>query len=371
MDDLFLVLKEDIVKQYPVVLLTVVESTGSTPREVGAHALVRWDGTAIGTIGGGAVEARAFEMAREAFSTKTSNMIHATLQGNAGDTLSAVCGGNTEIFCQYFSPEIYGVVEWISTVVKAQREHLPYTLLLNISSYEDWGMAIVNGERKIVCTCGEFEACHELNMFVKNEYCHMEQKTRSLWSTSRCDLYSEVLARPGRVFIFGAGHVAKALVPVLAGVGFSCVVIDDRPEYANAERFPQAEEIFVGNMNQIDQFLVITEHDYVCIMTRGHVSDYEIEKQVLPSKPGYLGIIGSQAKIDYVNDKLIGDGFSQEELNRVYAPIGLPISAATPAEIAVSIAGELIAVRARRDGHEKISARKWRAADVPSFRISR
>ncbi len=157
-------------------------------------------------------------------------------------------------------------------------------------------------------------------------------------------------------------------MPVLTNLDFSCVVVDDREAFANSRRFPDAE-VVVADLEQLPPSLAITPDDYVCIMTRGHAGDYAVERQVLPMRPGYIGVIGSRNKLAFVRDRLLQDGFSAGDMAGIYAPIGLPISAATPEEIAVSIAAELIAVRARREGREKKDACRWGSADVPRVRL--
>lgn len=166
-------------------------------------------------------------------------------------------------------------------------------------------------------------------------------------------LYHERLALPGRVFIFGGGHVAQALVPVLSGIDFSCIVIDDRPEFAKDDLFPRAAAVRLVDYRELPEDLGITADDYVCVMTRGHHGDYDVQRQILPIRPHYLGVIGSRRKLAFVKGKLLADGFSEADIDACYGPIGLAISAETPAEIAISIAAEMIAVRARREGREK------------------
>jgi len=147
--------------------------------------------------------------------------------------------------------------------------------------------------------------------------------------------------------IFGAGHVGLALEPILRYVNFTTKVIDDRPDFANRERFPEAEEVVV-----IDSFLdayqgmETDDNSYVVIVTRGHRWDYDVLKQTLKRPRAYVGMIGSRTKVAEVYRMLREDGFSQDELDRVYSPIGTNIFAETPEEIAISIAGEMIKVRA-------------------------
>jgi Xanthine and CO dehydrogenases maturation factor, XdhC/CoxF family len=148
-------------------------------------------------------------------------------------------------------------------------------------------------------------------------------------------------------FIFGAGHVGLALEPILRYVNFTTKVIDDRPDFANRERFPDADEVVV-----IDSFLDAYQgmetdaNSYIVIITRGHSGDYDVLKQSLKRTTAYIGMIGSRNKVAEVYRMLREDGFQQEDLDRVYSPIGTDIFAETPEEIAVSIVGEMIKVRA-------------------------
>lgn len=148
-------------------------------------------------------------------------------------------------------------------------------------------------------------------------------------------------------FIFGGGHVGQALEPILRYVNFATKVIDDRPDFANRERFPDADEVVV-----IDSFLdayrgmATDENSYIVIVTRGHAGDYDVLKQTLKRPAAYIGMIGSRNKVAELYRMLREDGFGQEELDRVYSPIGTSIFAETPEEIAISIAGEMIKVRA-------------------------
>lgn len=160
-----------------------------------------------------------------------------------------------------------------------------------------------------------------------------------------------------KALIFGGGHVGLALEPVLRYLDFTTIVIDDREDFANRERFPKADKVMV-----VDSFLeayqekstgvcIETNEDYyVIIVTRGHSGDYDVLKQTLEKTTAYIGMIGSKGKVAELYKMLQADGYAQETLDRVYSPIGLSIFAETPEEIAISIAGEMIQVRA---GHGK------------------
>jgi xanthine dehydrogenase accessory factor len=155
------------------------------------------------------------------------------------------------------------------------------------------------------------------------------------------------------VYIFGAGHVSMELAKTLSHLDFDVVVWDDRISFANDERFPDAKRVICKPMENVLNEIDITENDFVVVMTRGHVFDYLVEKQVLESKAAYIGVIGSSNKNKVLREKLLADGFSEERVRNVCAPIGIAIAAETPEEIAISIASELILFRSRLEKRRK------------------
>lgn len=148
-------------------------------------------------------------------------------------------------------------------------------------------------------------------------------------------------------FIFGGGHVGLALEPVLRYIDFSTVVLDDRAEYANEERFPKASQVKVlSDFKHSFADIETDENSYIIIVTRGHMGDYDVLKDALKQRSAYVGMIGSRKKNAMLFDMLRKDGYSEADIERVHAPVGLSIQAETPEEIAISIAAEMIQVRA-------------------------
>ena len=162
-----------------------------------------------------------------------------------------------------------------------------------------------------------------------------------------------------KAYIFGGGHVAKALDPVLRHVDFDTVIIDDRPEYANADRFPEAERTIVcSDFDHCFDEIEPDEDSYLIIVTRGHRGDLQVLRKALQVPHAYLGMIGSRRKNQLLYETLMEEGVSEEALAQVYAPIGLEIGSETPEEIGVSIVAEIIKVRAERTPEEeKIDAK--------------
>jgi len=152
------------------------------------------------------------------------------------------------------------------------------------------------------------------------------------------------------LYCFGAGHVAVPTCHIAALCGFRIVVIDDRADYANSERFPDAQNIqvqsgFVGKMDELD----INEDSYIVIVTRGHMFDRDVLEKALKTTAGYIGMISSRRKKETIFNELKNQGVTDIELARVHSPIGLPIGGETPEEIAVSIVAELISERTKPD----------------------
>lgn len=155
------------------------------------------------------------------------------------------------------------------------------------------------------------------------------------------------LQEGGRCYVFGGGHVSQALVPLLSGVDFCCVVLDERPDYATPALFPTAEAR-CGPLPALAAAIPFTTGDSVIIMTRGHQGDYEVLCEALRSPVWYIGMVGSHRKMEATFRWLREDGFTDADLSRIVTPIGLAIDAETPAEIAVSITAQLIQRRAAR-----------------------
>ncbi len=158
----------------------------------------------------------------------------------------------------------------------------------------------------------------------------------------------EVHERPSTLLIIGAGHVGKALATMGDMCGFSIEIVDDRPEFANAERFPEADRITCGRFDEVLDGYPIDPNTYVVCVTRGHKHDETSLRLVAATDAAYVGMIGSKRRVGAVLRHLIEDGIDPRAVERVHTPIGLHIGAETPEEIAVSIMAEII--RARRGG---------------------
>jgi xanthine dehydrogenase accessory factor len=169
-------------------------------------------------------------------------------------------------------------------------------------------------------------------------------------------LFMEPVLPTPTVYVFGGGHVSFFIVQAAKLAGFKVKVIDDRPAFANAERFPQADETIVMELDEVRDAFDFGQDDYIVLVTRGHQHDQQILEQIYDCNARYLGMIGSKSKISKMWKRLEAKGIDASYLDRVHAPIGLNIGADNPDEISISVVGELILER--RMGKVKHTRRK-------------
>ena len=171
-------------------------------------------------------------------------------------------------------------------------------------------------------------------------------ETSYLELTAGNDSYCRKFVPRERLIVLGGGHISQPVCRIASMLEFAVTVVDDRPLFANYERFPDAEEVICESFRKAIQGLHIRENDYVCVVTRGHQWDGECLREILSGQmPAYLGMIGSRRRVKGLYDVLEKEGFSRVILESIHSPIGLSIQAVTPAEIGVSICAELIAHR--------------------------
>lgn len=165
----------------------------------------------------------------------------------------------------------------------------------------------------------------------------------------RATVVIDVVYPPLRLVIFGAGHVGRALAECARGLGFSISIVDDREDYLKPEPFGESVDLIQGPSEYEGELPALDQNCYVVICTRSHVFDLRVLRHAVGSDVAYLGMIGSRLKVKGAFEKLLSEGVSRREMERVHAPIGLDIGSKTPKEIAISILAEIIKTR-NQDG---------------------
>jgi xanthine dehydrogenase accessory factor len=331
---------------HSVVRAAIVTREGSAPRTAGASMLVFADGSAAGTVGGGLVEARVLKAAAEVLANGAPRIMDFNLTGEMAAGADMICGGSLRIFVERLDPDMAGLFAILTGRVSAGERCL---LATPLDPGSDRVLLAADGRR--IGPAGSSRAggsgrataaaCRTLaraGAAIHAPVCLEADGTR--YFLEPCQ------GRP-RVFLIGAGHVARATAQAAALAGYAVIVLDDRPDFANRERFPGAEEVAaIPSLENCFAGRTVTPRDLGVIVTRGHLHDSSVLAQTLATPAGYVGMIGSRRKRDAIYERLAASGVAQADLDRVHAPIGLDIGAETPEEIAISIVAELIAFRA-------------------------
>jgi xanthine dehydrogenase accessory factor len=300
-----------------------------------AKMVVAEDGRRWGTVGGGCTEADVTMQALEAARDGVPRFVQHTLNADLAGDVGLSCGGTVELFLEPIvrSAEM---ARLYAAVAHGIEERMPVL----VSTAVDW----TDGPAKRAVTGGDVITVGPIP-----EHRAPITEHRAPHATAHADehsgLFIEPFLRTPRLIVFGAGHVGVEIARLAAGVGFYVIVVDDRAEFASDERLPEAHEVFVEDFRRFLDRLTLDEDDYVLATTRGHSYDAYIIERTAASKARYVGMLGSRRKKEVVFRALETAGVPRAALDRVKVPIGEPIGADTPEEIAVSVVAELIRVR--------------------------
>lgn len=322
---------------------TILTQSGSAPRTAGAKMVIRADQSFLGTIGGGLVEAKVQELAREVFNNKQTVIKEYNLSGSLAGQMDMICGGRLEVLIEHMdasNSQLQRIYQDVVTAIEKRKKVVLVTPLVNSSNDDSQSFLV----REDYSVAGTFAGPTEwLETFASQASGRYPQ----VITLAGQRFLVEPISTYGTVYIFGAGHVSQKLALLTSLVDFRTVVLDDRQEFANRERFATADEVVVlKSFEQCLDNLEIEPDSYLVIVTRGHAFDKTVLAQALRTKARYIGMIGSKRKRDAIYHALREEGFSDKDINRVYSPIGIGIDAETPEEIAVSITAEIIKIRA-------------------------
>lgn len=345
----------------PAVMATVIHKAGSSPRSEGARCLIADGVVEFGSVGGGLVEAEACGAAARVGSTGRPSRLFFDLNGTEAAEADMLCGGEMTLFLEPVSPVHPADVtlfERLNALCSARGS----AVLVTVLDEDRWvpgepvpRMLVEGGGR----TTGGLGLGESIENVLAGDFENLARpsargvKHAEDGSGSSVCLFIEPVISPRALYVFGGGHVSRALAPLAAAVDFEVVVIDDRIEYSKREDFPQAAEVLCVPFDEVVDRLDVDDSSSLVIATRGHVHDMTVLMQALRTGAGYIGMIGSSRKRGILFSRLLQEGFTREELDRVHTPVGIDIGAETPAEIAVSIVAELVRVRAGRPERRK------------------
>jgi len=353
---------EQFSRNQDFVLATILSVQGSSPRHIGTRFLIQRDGTIVGTIGGGLFEAEVQTFGAQALANGLSHRAIFSFTGKDAQSREMICGGQAEVLIEFVSAseKANGILFNGLRDIVARRKRAYLLTRIDIPA---GGQSPTPLQHVLVeedgTRIGDFPGDQAALEGIP--------EARLLKPSQLLDVPgvgSPVLVerlRPhGTVFIFGAGHVGACVAHLAQYVDFNVVVLDDRVEFANPDRVPDADDVVVLDSFSDALDRISPDGDsYVVIVTRGHAHDRTVLAQSLRTNAGYIGMIGSRRKTKVLFQALLTEGFTGEDLQRVHAPIGLAIGGETPQEIAVSIVAEMIEVRNRKDRIEGLGISRY------------
>ena len=329
------------------VVASVVKTSGSTPQKPGSKLLVKKDGKTIGTLGGGCVEGDIWFASKEILekggkSKYQDYVLNEELAANDG----LVCGGTMYFLIDPFRKNNADLNKKIlNEIEKGYRGEFSLIVATIIDSNEknEIGNKLVikdNGE--IFGNISQKEFIQEISNNANELMTFGNNKVIEINETK---IFIEGITTDPAILIAGGGHVGKAIAPLAKASGFNVWVVDDRKDFANKERFPEAEKLINSNFDKAFEELPIRKNTFIIIATRGHNYDDIVLEQAVKTDAKYVALLGSKRKAILIYESLLKKGISEERLKEVRSPAGLDIGARTPNEIAVSIVAEMISFR--------------------------
>jgi xanthine dehydrogenase accessory factor len=324
--------------QGDIALVTVIDVQGSVPRHQGSKMLVRSTGAILGTVGGGKGEAAAIALAVESIRRRRSDVLTVEMQGTEAEGEDMVCGGTCRL-----------LVEFIA-------DSKPYAALLQ---------RLEKGEKALLVKKLEGHDAGSptsVTTMVPDETSVHEEIAADCLRTGKPafsregGLFYDPIFPEEKLLILGSGHVGRSVAVMAAELDFKVTIADDRAALLAPSRFPSAVKTICGGYAEVAREFPLDSASYVVVVTRGKASDLECMRAILGRTYRYAGFIGSMRKAKILLDQLREDGFPPGKVAAVHSPIGLDIKAETPAEIAVSICAELVAVRRNAGARASLSS---------------
>ena len=329
------------------VVASVVKTSGSTPQKPGSKLLVKKDGKTIGTLGGGCVEGDIWFASKEILekggkSKYQDYVLNEELASNDG----LVCGGTMYFLIDPYRKSNLEINEKIlSEIEKGYQGEFSLIVATIIDSSEKneiGNKLVIKDDGEIFGNINQKEFIQEISKSA-NEL--MTFGNNKVIEINESKIFVEGITTDPAILIAGGGHVGKAIAPLAKASGFNVWVVDDRKDFANKDRFPEAEKVVNSSFDKAFEELPIRKNTFIIIATRGHNYDDIVLEQAVKTDAKYVALLGSKRKAILIYESLLKKGISEERLKEVRSPAGLDIGARTPNEIAVSIVAEMISFR--------------------------
>ncbi|MFH1652203.1 MAG: XdhC/CoxI family protein [Chloroflexota bacterium] len=347
------------------VIATVIRTSGSTPQKPGARLLIRRDGSTVGTLGGGCVEGNVWHSAKELMEQgRGPEYREYFLNEELAAQDGLVCGGTMHFFLDP-AQDREDFLACAGEIRKACEGGSPVVLAMLVKSAPGGKPA---GARLLIrkdgSTIGSLGS-DALETMAKETAPRLADygKKQLLTDENGNEIFLEGFTTPPTLVVMGAGHISKALTSFAGMVGFRIYIVDEHPQFATAERFPEAEGVVLASFSEGLSQVPVNRNTFIVVATRGHRDDDIAVEAALRTPAAYVGLIGSKRKTLLIHESLRQRGVPPERIREIHAPIGLSIGAVTPEEIAVSILAEMLMCRLGGDGKTMKLEKKAGATD--------
>jgi xanthine dehydrogenase accessory factor len=330
-----------------IVLATVVNTKGSTPQKIGSKLLIREDGSTVGTLGGGCVEGDLWFESKTMLEENTpeeSRYREYTLNQELAEEEGLVCGGTMFFLLDKLEPNKSNI-EYLRTLQNSLNGKEGGKSLITL--VDSTNNKIMTGTKKI------FDFDQTSN--IKNDEIFADpnqiedvinnRQNKCVKLEDGNEWYVEMYTTPSTLLICGGGHIANSLAPLAHKLNFNVWITDDRKEFANSNRFPNAERIVNDLPENALKSLPVTENTYIIIATRGHRYDLVATQAAVSTNAKYIGLLGSVRKAILVSEDLLKNGIPEDKVKAIRSPVGLDLRGRSPDEIAVSIIAEMLMIR--------------------------
>jgi xanthine dehydrogenase accessory factor len=323
-------------------LALILEAEGSTPRKAGVKAVIDENGCIWGTVGGGLVEAECQRRAVEACKSKRPIVFDIQLEGAATAEDAPICGGTMRILIDPTGAEDRAAYAQAADALQRRERGI---LLTMVRSAKDTEVAAQWFPENAIPLDAPFPGSEAIRSCLARETPQLFVEDLAS-PAAHLEVFVEPVIPKPVLLIVGGGHVGQALAIQASLIGFDITVIDDRPEFTDPALFPDGVTTRCGDISKEVADFPINKDTYIVVVTRGHKHDADALRACIHSPAAYIGMIGSKRKVALIRKDFIETGIATEqEFNRVFAPIGLDIGSVTVPEIATSITAQLIVVR--------------------------
>src|SRR5688572_25383177 len=331
-------------KPQSIALATVVQTWGSSPRRAGAKMALTPDGKITGSVSGGCVEGAVYESGVDVLKSNRPQLLHFGVADETAWEVGLACGGSIDIFVKPLDEEFFRALR---SVLVEEKSAVVVTVVRG--SVELLGRELLVDENGNVTGSLSDEMDKQALALARETLARSESRRAML--NEEVEVFLEVILPPPTLIAVGGVHITTALMALAKTLGYRTVVIDPRSAFGNAERFPDVDRLIQRWPDEAFQEIPLTRSTAVAMLTHDPKLDDPALKIALPSPAFYVGALGSKTTQAKRRQRLLEDGLTEEQLNRLHGPIGLDIGAGTPEEIAMSIMAEVVAARNLQGNH--------------------